>query len=146
MTSSKRAVRAFAAGVLLVGATLLAGCVPLGQNVMNPYENAKTPELAALASYGTFVVFEEQAAAIVRAPGTPQSVREALATADAVAKPTADALLVAALDVVKVRSALSAGLTTDQRLEIVNQNLLRWYQTFQPQLARLVDTVKENSR
>lgn len=74
---------------LLVLIIALPGCLNA------PTKAAQTPEQKAYAVYGTFVVLEEQAAVITQNANVPASVKRALAAADNVAKPSADALAVA---------------------------------------------------
>lgn len=58
----------------------------------NPYKDADTIQQKGYATYGTFVIVEEQAAALVQDPAVSGVVKLALRRADAKGKPIADAL------------------------------------------------------
>lgn len=58
----------------------------------NPFKDAENTQQEGYASYGTFVILEEQAAALVQNPAVPASVKLTLRRADAEAKPIADQL------------------------------------------------------
>lgn len=59
---------------------------------VNPFADAETIQQKGYASYGTFVILEEQAAAIVQDPSVPEDVKQKLKDADKEAKPIADDL------------------------------------------------------
>ena len=114
-----------------------AGCVTL-----NPISSAKTLEQKVFATYGSFVVFEEQAAKLAAAPDLPLGVRAALSKADAAAKPAADQLLAAALTVIEIKTELAAGTSTEERLAVAVANLERWYREAAPLVNNLIVAVE----
>lgn len=59
---------------------------------VNPFQGAETIQQKGYASYGTFVILEEQAAAVAQDPAVPENVKQALRDADKEAKPVADDL------------------------------------------------------
>lgn len=122
-----------ALGLACVALTVLAGC----KSLTAPVETAQTPEQKAYALYGTFVVFEELAAVVVTDPVTPASVKVAIKTADATAKPAADAVLSSARQVIQIQTQLAEGKTPTEKLEIANQNLLSWVVEAQPKILAL---------
>lgn len=65
----------------------------------------QTLEQKAFGLYGTFVVAEEAAAKLVADPSVPEEAKVALRQADAVAKPAADLMQAAALQVSELRKA-----------------------------------------
>lgn len=120
---------------LLLG--LLAACAH------SPVQTAQTPEQKSFALYGEFVVYEEVAARLMQAPEVPASVKEAIKAADGKAKPIADKLLDAALEVIQIQKQIAAGTSTQERLAIANTNLAQWYQEAEPKVSALVSAVKE---
>lgn len=119
--------------IACVALTVLAGC----KTLTAPVETAQTPEQKAYALYGTFVVFEELAAAIVKDPVTPVSVKEAIKTADNTAQPVANTMLDSARQVIQIQTQLAQGKTPTEKLEIANQNLLSWVVAAQPKILAL---------
>ena len=122
--------------VLTVLATLGA-CASL-----NPVSKADTAEQKAYALYGTFVVFEEQAAKLVSSSEVPENVKQALRDADKAAKPAADSLLDGVQQVLTVKRELAAGTTTNEKLSIAVANLAGWYASAKPKVESLVSAVK----
>lgn len=142
MTSRIRALT-----VACVLALALTACATI-----NPFKAATNLDQRAFASYGTFVVFEEQAAVAVQDPSIPANVKQALKTADARAKPAADALLAS----VKQYEAISIALTqcpsqpdpaqckatTADKLVTATANLNQWVIDATTQINALVSAVK----
>jgi hypothetical protein len=127
----------FAATLLVVAAFALSACESL-----NPIARAQTVEQKAYAAYGQFLIVEEQAAAIVQEPSVPASAKQAVARADAAAKPVADKLLAAVLAVRQVREDIAAGKSTEEKLLIATANLQRWYDEVLPLVHDLASAVK----
>lgn len=133
----KRAQMNIAAMVLIVATAAMSACGSL-----NPLARAQTVEQKAYAAYGQFLIVEEQAAAIVQEPSVPASAKQAVARADAVAKPVADKLLAAVLAVGQVRDDLAAGKSTEEKLVIATANLQKWYDEVLPLVRDLASAVK----
>ena len=129
-----RMLRTFVALAVL---STMAACASL-----NPVSKTETTEQKAYALYGTFVIFEEQAAKLVQSPEVPANVKQALRDADKAAKPAADAVLDGVQTVLTVRRQLLAGETTEERLAIAVSNLNLWYSTARPKVEQLVKVVK----
>jgi hypothetical protein len=127
------ALAQFAAMILAVG--LISACQS------NPLSAAQSPDQKAYALYGTFVVFEEQAAVLVRSPSTPAEVKSAIRKADAVAKPVVDNLLGAARQYVSIQMQLKSGATSADRLQIATANLQKWVADATPLINSLVSAV-----
>jgi hypothetical protein len=118
----------------------------------NPFKAATNLDQRAFASYGTFVVFEEQAAVVVQDPSIPLNVKQALKAADARAKPTADALLASVKEYEAVSIALTqcpnqpdpsqCKATTAQKLVTATANLNQWVTDATTQINALVSAVK----
>lgn len=108
-----------------------------------PVKSAQTADQKAFALYGTFVVYEEVGAKLVQSAEVPASVKAVMRTADATAKPIADKLLDASLEVIQIQREIAAGASTQDKLAIANANLARWYQEAEPKIAALVSAVKE---
>jgi hypothetical protein len=112
---------------------------------MNPTATAETPEQHAYALYGQFVIGEEAAAKVNEDAATPQSVREAIAKADNAAKPVADSLLDAAGQVLVIRSQLSQGKSSEEKLGIAITNLNNWIIEAKPLIENLTKAVSGKS-
>lgn len=130
-------VNHFAMTLLVIAAAALSAC-----GTLNPLSHAQTIQQKAYAQYGVFVVVEEQAAAIVQEATVPASAKQAVARADAVAKPVADKLLAAILAVDQIRADIAAGKTTEDKLVIATTNLQKWYDEVVPLINDLVSAVK----
>lgn len=135
---SRNPFRHLQAVVWLALAVALSACATI-----NPIGTAQTAEQKAYAAYGTFVVFEEEAAKLVQSSEVPPDVKENLKRADAVAKPAADALVAAARQVLMVRKQLESGATTDDKLRLAIENLNRWYFDTLPKIQALVTLVEK---
>lgn len=122
---------------LVLLATALSACATI-----NPISSAKTVEQKVYATYGSFVVFEQQAAALMQSPDVPIEVKRAIQQADAIAKPAADQLFDATVALIKVKAELAAGTTTDEKVLIATNNLLRWYADAAPKIQALVGAVE----
>lgn len=109
---------------------------------LNPMSAAKTNEQRAYALYGTFVVFEEQAAKLVQSPSVSPSLKQSLRDADARAKPAADGLMAVIDDLIKVQAEVKAGTSSSDRLRIVLSRLDTWYFDTKPKVESLVLAVK----
>lgn len=132
----------FAAIVLM--ALSLGACSILSQREYNAVSIAETPEQRTYAVYGSFVVAERQAAAIIQTPGVQDKIKVALQKADAVAKPLADKSLEAADAITDIRRALAMGQTTEDKLNIALLDLEQWYTRLVPAVNDLIKFVEEN--
>lgn len=133
----KRVQMNIAAMVLIAATAAMSACGSL-----NPLARAQTVEQKAYAAYGQFLIVEEQAAALVQEPSVPASAKQAVARADAVAKPVADKLLAAVLAVGQVRDDIAAGKSTEEKLLIATADLQRWYDEVLPLVRDLASAVK----
>jgi hypothetical protein len=108
----------------------------------NPMSNARTAEQRAWALYGTYVVFQEQAAGMVKDPAVSLATKEALKRAEAASYPVAEGLFTAGQEVIAVRRQLEAGTTGAEQMDIAMRNLSEWYMRAQPLVTSLVDSVR----
>ena len=81
----------------------------------NPIAKAETVEQRAFATYGTFVIFEEQAAKLVSSGQLSDSTVRAIGRADARAKPVADSLLEATLEFSAIKTEFDSGGTGEAK-------------------------------
>lgn len=125
--------------VVFAFATITVSCVP--GCASNPVASAQTVEQKAYAVYGTFVVMEESAAALKQDPNVITSVKQALVSADAKAKPSADALLQSLRDYEMASDALKAGRSTSDQLSIATANLNAWITRATADVNALVSAV-----
>jgi len=108
----------------------------------NPISKAETTEQRAFATYGTFVIIEEQAAKLVSSGEIPRSAVIAIGRADERAKPVADALLDATLEFTVIRVEFEAnGEGQEQFIESMN-DLNNWVERAKPLIANLISAVK----
>ena len=108
----------------------------------NPIAAAETTEQRAFATYGTFVIIEEQAAKLVSSGQISDSAVRAIARADAQAKPVADSLLNATLEFIVIRSEYEAGETAERRFVSAMDSLNNWVERVRPLIANLISAVQ----
>ena len=108
----------------------------------NPIAAAETAEQRAFATYGTFVIIEEQAAKLISSGQIPDSAVRAIARADAQAKPVADSLLDATLEFIVIRSEYEAGETAERRFVSAMDSRNNWVERVRPLIANLISAVK----
>lgn len=130
-------------GVFAIMAALATMAVLIGCQGANPVKAAETVEQKAFALYGLFTVFEEFGADVIETDGVPSDIKRGIQHADAVAKPIADALLDAALEVQRIRAQVLAEDTNHDRLALVLANLSDWVVRAEPAITRLVAAVNE---
>jgi hypothetical protein len=122
---------------LVVIAVALQACA-----ASNPIAKAETTEQRAFATYGTFVIIEEQAAKLVSSGEIPRSAVIAIGKADERAKPVADSLLDATLEFTVIRAEFEAnGEGQEQFVESMN-DLNSWVERAKPLIANLISAVK----
>ena len=120
-------------GIAALAVLTFAGC----KTLTAPVSIAETAEQKAYALYGTFVVFEELAAAVVTDQATPENLKEAIRRFDATAKPAADSMLDATRHVITIKTQLAMGKTPNEKLEIANARLVEWVTEAQPKILAL---------
>lgn len=108
----------------------------------NPMAKAETVEQRAFAAYGTFVIFEEQAAKLISSGELSNSVVRAIGRADARAKPVADSLLDATLEFAQIRAEFEAGGTGEARFVSAMNELNGWVERALPLINNLVSAVQ----
>lgn len=123
---------------VVVAALLVAGCAAL-----NPFSAANTLEQKSYALYGSFVIFEEQAAKIIQSPEVRASLKRDIQQADAVAKPAADQLKVAADSLIAAKRQLDAGATDKAKVRIAADNLSDWYRDAKPKIECFINIIEE---
>lgn len=108
----------------------------------NPLARAETVEQKAYAAYGTFVIFEEQAAALVSSGQVGDNVARVLIAADERAKPVADGLVDATLEFSAIKAEYEAGTTGEARFVIAMENLNAWVERALPLINNLASSVQ----
>lgn len=108
----------------------------------DPLNAATTLSQKAYAVYGTFVVYEEQGAALVGNPKVAPEAKAAIKAADAKAKPIVDAMMETAVAVDQIKKDVAAGLKDNTALYVVASNLQAWLNNAVPAVEHLVDAVK----
>lgn len=117
---------------VLIALLTLAACAS------NPFSVAKSTEQKAYATYGTFVVMEQQGAALIGDATVPAAVKRAIQRADAKAKPTADQLVVAVNQYLAIQRELAA---SPDKKKAAADNLAKWYTQAKPTVECLVKVV-----
>jgi len=108
----------------------------------NPIAKAETTEQRAFATYGTFVIIEEQAAKLVSSGSIPDSAIRAIGRADAQAKPVADSLLDATLEFTVIRVEYEAGGSGEDKFVRAMNELNGWVERARPLIANLIAAVR----
>jgi hypothetical protein len=108
----------------------------------NPIAKAETTEQRAFATYGTFVIIEEQAAKLVSSGTIPDSAIRAIGRADAQAKPVADSLLDATLEFTVIKAEYEAGGTGEEKFVRAMNELNAWVERARPLIANLISAVR----
>lgn len=121
---------------------LLALVTATGCQTLNPVASAETLEQKVYATYGSFVVFETQAAVLMQMPDVPLEVKKAIQQADAVAKPAADELLATAVRYAELKRGVEAGLTTDEQVVVALTQLSQLYVETSPKIRALIFQVQ----
>ena len=129
-----RQVQAFYLLVILFALQACAGT--------NPVAMAETTEQRAFATYGTFVIIEEQAAKLVSSGQISDSAIRAIGRADAQAKPVADSLLDVTLEFTVIRIEYEAGGTGEEKFVRSMNELNGWVERARPLIANLISAVK----
>ena len=130
-------VRQFQTLCLIAVVLALQACA-----VTDPISKAETTEQRAFATYGTFVIIEEQAAKLVSSGAIPDSAVRAIGRADAQAKPVADSLLDATLEFTVIRVEYEAGGTGERRYVSAMNSLNGWVERARPLIANLISAVR----
>ncbi len=108
----------------------------------NPIAKAETTEQRAFATYGTFVIIEEQAAKLVSSGQLSDSAVRAIGRADAQVKSVADSLLNATLEFTVIRAEFEAGETGEERFVRAMNELNSWIERARPLIANLITAVR----
>lgn len=140
MTYLTAGVRQYQTFFLLAIMLLLQACA-----AANPVAKAETIEQRAFATYGTFVIIEEQAAKLVSSGQIPDSAVRAIARADSQVKSVADALLDTTLEFVVIRVEFEAGVTSEEKFVRTMNELNAWIERTRPLIATLI-TVVNNAK
>jgi hypothetical protein len=127
---------------ILLTMTIALLAVAAGGCAVNPVNTAQTVEQKAFATYGTFVIMETQAAALVQNPTLPQAAVSAIQSADTKAKPVMDSLLAAVLEEQKIVAQVKAGTNTQAKADAAIANMTVWVNNGVPLLTDLVNAVK----
>lgn len=138
----------------------------VGACMGNPIRTAQTVDQRSYATYGEYVIVKEQAAEFICGPAIPGNVcpgnpavndraREAVRAAQRTTSPIATSLFAAAQQFTAIYAEVTACnasedpavkatqtcMTAQQRLQVVNDNLLRWLNQLLPALAQLKTSI-----
>lgn len=126
-------------GLLAAVLVAIGGCQT---PIANPVAEAQTTEQQAWASYGIYVVMQEQAAMLYKDCSVPSIVRQALKRANDATYSSAERLVELVTEVANIRAEIeAAGATDDERLAIALSNLATYYYSIKPKLEGLQSEV-----
>jgi hypothetical protein len=104
--------------------------------------HGQTLETCAYSLFGTYVVFEGQAASLIQNPQVPSAIKLGIQRADGVAAPIMERGRDLSLEYVKISAQFKAGATGADRLALVTQHLQAWLLEAEPAISQLVAAVK----
>lgn len=119
----------------MVAVLLMMGCTS------NPVSEATRPDQRAYAVAGTYAIGQSRALDILAQPATPESVRQAIKQADAVASPVVQQLIEATKLYANISAELS-GTEGDARLAAAAANLETWLIRAKPLVDNLIATLE----
>lgn len=117
---------------------LLSACT-----IFDPISRAETTEQKAWALYGTFVVFQEQAAKLVVSPEVSESVKERIRSLDRAAHPLSQNLFDASQTAITARRAFENGTGSQEEVEAALLAIARIYFEVKPALEEFITAVEE---
>ena len=109
----------------------------------SPIKVAQTVEQKAYATYGTFVIIEEQAGKLTSASTSlPPDVKRQIIAAAQKAQPAVDTMLVALSKAESAKADFDAQKIDKSTFQVVIDNLGSWVQQATPLVASLVSVVR----
>lgn len=106
--------------LVVVGMMLMSACAT------EPVNAAVTPGQKAAALLGDFNIYEAASVSIGTNTALPMNVRKGVLQAAIMAKPAADSVQAALMTYRQVTTALAAGATTQDQVDIAATNLTNW--------------------
>jgi len=110
--------------------------------VTDPIAKADTLEQKAFATYGTFVIFEEQAAKLVSSGELSNSAVRAIGRADERAKPVVDSLIAAAVEFAAIKAEYEASGEGEERFIAAMNELNVWVSRAAPLVDNLISAIE----
>lgn len=138
--SATRAVTFLMLAFMVSLTVSISGCTAYNSTL--PFSVAETVEQRAFAAYGTFVITEERAVAIVRNPKIPKYIRKRIQTADRIAKPLADKLRQSAVFLVKLRQDFKSGKVKEIVLTETTAQVSEDLAKFEPVMTNLTKSLE----
>lgn len=114
---------------------LLAACQT------NPFSTAQTVEQRGDALYGSYVIAKEQGALILQNAGISDEAKRPLAELMVASKPVGDAGQAVLIEYSTVKGEVERGVTPQEKLTIVEQNIAAWIERATPLITKLIETV-----
>ncbi len=108
----------------------------------NPIAKADTLEQKAFATYGTFVIFEEQAAKLVSSGQLSNSAVRAIGRADERAKPVVDSLIAATVEFAAIKAEFEASGEGEEQFIAAMNELNVWVSRAVPLVNNLISAVE----
>ncbi len=121
-------------------AATASGCATYNSTL--PFAVAETVEQRAFAAYGTFVITEERAVAVVRNSKIPKTLRRRVQTADRIAKPMADKLRQSAVFLVKLRQQFKSGKLDGKVLSAATTSVEHDLVKFKPVMTEMTKSLE----
>jgi hypothetical protein len=110
--------------------------------ITDPIAKADTLEQKAFATYGTFVIFEEQAAKLVSSGELSDSAVRAIGRADERAKPVVDSLIAAAVEFAAIKAEYEASGEGEERFIAAMNELNVWVSRAAPLVDNLIAAIE----
>jgi len=130
---------------VLILSALLAGaasCASSPAAVGCGSKAGQSLETCTYALFGTYVVVEHEAAALIQSDQVPDAAKTAIAQADVKAAPLMEAGRDLALQYASVRAQVQAGASSADRLAILTDHLQAWLAQAEPAVSQLIAAVK----
>jgi hypothetical protein len=108
---------------------------------VNPHKTAQTVEQQGDAVYGELVIAKEQGAKILQDASVSDAVKKPIAQLIVKSKPVTDNLQATIILYDRVKADVASGASTEEKLAVVNRELVGWIAQAQPLITDLVNAV-----
>lgn len=108
---------------------------------VNPHKTAQTVEQQGDAVYGELVIAKEQGVKILQDASVSDAVKKPIAQLIVKSKPVTDNLQASIVLYARVKADVASGASTEDKLAVVNRELVGWIAQAQPLINDLVSAV-----
>ncbi len=124
--------------LLIVAMTMIAGCQGL-----NPFAAAETIEQQAFAVEASYNIALQTAVDLVADPAVPQSAKDRILATEKQASEVVETLADATDEYLRARALFEAGMSNEQKLTLVANNLEQWILRAESAIGRLSTVIKD---